>query len=129
MHQNEEMVRRFYAAFSSGDGEALTTLMAPDIVWSSPGNSQISGDHKGRDEVLALFGLCGELTQGNLSVELLSINVAADGTVVTVHRVKGERDGNSLDVLETETGTIEDGHIARVEEGYSNQAASDDFWA
>ena len=58
------------------------------------------------------------------------LEVQADGTVVTVHRVIAERDGRGkLDIRETETWTIEDGKVARVDEAASDLAASDSFWS
>ena len=32
-HPNEDLVRKGYAAFSSGDMEALATLLAPDLLY------------------------------------------------------------------------------------------------
>jgi len=47
-----------------------------------------------------------------------------------VHRLTAERDGRGkLDIRETETWTIEDGKVARVDEAASDLAASDSFWS
>src|SRR5437870_12004371 len=100
--QNEVLVRRVYEAFSAGDTSTLSQLFAPDIVWSVPGNSRISGEHKGQDAVLALFGLCGELSEGTLQVEPISITAQGDDRVIATHRVTAERARVRLDVTETE---------------------------
>jgi len=53
-HDNVDVVRRQYAAFTAGDVGALATLLSPDIVHHVPGSAVVSGDHKGRDAVLAM---------------------------------------------------------------------------
>ena len=128
-HPNEAVVRRLYTAFSAGDGEALASIFAPDVVWSTPGQSRITGEYKGLDEVLGLFALCGELTGGNLKVEPETVKAQGDTLVVSTHRVIAERDGKKLDVHETERVMVEDGRITRVDESVSDQAASDAFWS
>lgn len=129
-HPNEAIVRRFYAAFSTGDVAEFKEIMAPDIYWNTPGDSQISGEYKTLDDVLALFGKCGELTAGDLHVDLESIEVVGDHKLLSKHRVTGSRpDGRKLDLRETENVTIQGGKITRVEESVSDQAVSDAFWS
>jgi uncharacterized protein len=115
--QNEALVKRLYEAFATGDVAAMQEIFAPDIVWSSPGNSKISGEHKGQQAVFALFGFCAETTQGKLQVLPESIEATGPNSVVSTHRVVAERpDGRKLDIGETEHMTIENGRITRVEE-------------
>ncbi len=51
-HPNEELVRRGYEAFATGDMETLRELLDPEIVWHFPGRSVLAGDHRGPDAVL-----------------------------------------------------------------------------
>ena len=55
-HPNADLIRRAYAAFQQGDLDTVRSLFDADIVWHAPGNNQLSGDHSGVDNVLALFG-------------------------------------------------------------------------
>jgi uncharacterized protein (TIGR02246 family) len=128
-HPNEAVMRRLYTAFSAGDGEALAEILAPDIVWTTPGQSQIAGTYEGQDAVFKLFALCGELTEGTLVVTPESIKAMGDNTVVSVHRCTAHRaDGATLDIHETETVTVEGGRITRMVESVDKQAAADAFW-
>ena len=54
---NVALVKKGYAAFSSGDMETLLSLFAEDIAWTSPTveGSDFSGQCKGRAEVAAFF--------------------------------------------------------------------------
>ena len=55
-HPNEDRFRAGYAAFQTGDMEALANeYFTPDVVWHSPGRNPLSGDAKGLEEVLGNF--------------------------------------------------------------------------
>jgi ketosteroid isomerase-like protein len=41
--------------YSGGSDEGLRQILAPDIVWSVPGNNSISGTYRGIEEVLNYF--------------------------------------------------------------------------
>jgi len=124
---NEQLIRDGYDAFGAGDMEALSALMKPDVVHSVPGNNTLTGDYKGIDEVLGLYGKLFELTDGNMAVELKSVNVDGD-KVAAVHAVKAERDGKTLNSDTTLNFTIDSGKIARIDEKPHDQVAEDAFW-
>ena len=50
-HTNVALHRKVHEAFSRGDMDTLTEMIAEDVVWHSPGKSQISGDFRGREAV------------------------------------------------------------------------------
>jgi hypothetical protein len=123
----EDVVRRGYQAFSAGDMDTLRALMTPDVVQSVPGNNQTSGEHKGIDEVLGLYGRLFELSGGSLSVVLKT--VTADGDkVVAVHHAKAENGGRSLDTDETIVFSFSGDKISRLDETSADLAAEDAFW-
>jgi len=128
-HPNEELVRKGYQAFSEGDMDTLRSLFAPDAVHSATGNSPVSGDKNGVDNILAYYGELFERSGGTFNVELKTVTVQGDDTVVTTHRDNGQREGKTLDQDEDLTFTISDGKITRVVEDHSDQAAYDAFWA
>jgi len=127
---NETLIRSMYEAFSSGDVEAMSRLLAPDAIWSVGGNNPLAGDHKGQDDIFALFAKCGELSGGDMHLEVLDVKAEGNDRVVSTHRLKaGLPDGRKLDITETEEFTIEDGKITRVDESVSDAAANDAFWS
>jgi ketosteroid isomerase-like protein len=128
MSANEELVRRGYKAFTEGDMDTLKAIMTPDVVHRVPGNNQTSGDHKGIDDVLGMYGLIFELSNGTLNVELRSVEAEGDDGVVSTHRATAERDGKRLDVVETLRFTISGGKITEIDESTSDVAAEDAFW-
>jgi ketosteroid isomerase-like protein len=126
---NEQVVKDGYAAFSAGDMDALRDLMVPDMVHNVPGDNAISGEYKGIDNVLGLYGKLFELTDGTMSVTLNSTTAKGDDHVIAKHTGKAERNGKTLDSDATLDFTIKDGKIARIDESNDDQGAEDAFWA
>jgi len=54
-HPNAALHRKAHEAFSRGDMDALTEMIAEDTDWHSPGKSLISGDFHGREAVFGEF--------------------------------------------------------------------------
>jgi ketosteroid isomerase-like protein len=54
--RNIELTRKGYAAFNSGDIEAVMNLLADDVVWHVFGSGPLAGDHEGKQAVMELFG-------------------------------------------------------------------------
>lgn len=127
-HPNEDLVRRGYEAFSSGDMDTMARLMSADVVHRAPGNNLVSGEYKGQEEVFGYYGRLGELTDGTFRVALESVQAEGDDKVVSRHRNIGQRGGKSLDVGETLTFTVSDGKISSLDEKPDDQAAMDDFF-
>ena len=128
-HPNEELVRQGYKAFGEGDMDTLGSLFASDVVHAATGNTPLSGEYKGLDEVLGYYGKLFELSDGTFKAELKSVQVEGDDTVVATHHDSGQRAGKTLDQDETLTFTISDGKVTRLEEHHSDQAAYDAFWS
>lgn len=63
-----ELLDRLHAAqnelYRGGDDTALRALLAPDIVWTVPGQSGIAGTYEGTDAVFAYFGRRRDLAAG-----------------------------------------------------------------
>jgi ketosteroid isomerase-like protein len=52
MHPNERLLRREYDARAQRDDASLATLLTEAVVWHVPGRSAISGEYRGKDEVM-----------------------------------------------------------------------------
>ena len=123
----EDTVRRGYKAFGEGDMEALGSLYSPDVVQRQAGNNQTSGEYKGVDNVLGLYGQLFELSGGTFSVDLKSVKTQGD-KVVSVHHAKGKRESKTLDADETIEFTFSGDKISRLDVTSADQAAEDAFW-
>jgi uncharacterized protein len=109
-HPNEDLIRKGFDAFMAGDMATLNELFADDIVWHSPGRNPLSGDHRGKEAVFALFAKLGELTGGNFRLEIHDV-LANDEHVVVLARSTAERDGKRLDDNGVQVFHVRDGKV------------------
>lgn len=126
-HPNEDLVRRGYEAFAKGDMNTLSQIMTPDVVQTSPGNNQLSGEYKGQDEVFGYYGKLAEVSNGTFKAELESVRAEGDDKAVARHRNLGQRGDKSMNTMMTLTFTIRDGKVTSLAEAPDDQAAVDDF--
>jgi len=88
----ERVIRELYDARARRDWEAVRAAFAEDVVWHEPGEEDYSGDHRGRDVVIALLGRLLAFTQGSFRLVPEAVLNAADHSAVLV-RWSAERDG------------------------------------
>ncbi len=128
-HPNEELVGRLFAAMASGEPEALSSLLAEDVVWHVPGHNLVSRDYHGPAEVAAFAARVRELSGGSARPQLLGV-LANDGWAVALVRMFAEREGRKLDgSFQAWAYRIAEGKIAEfwflVEDRYQVDA----FWS
>jgi uncharacterized protein len=125
--RNIDLIRRGYAAFAARDIEAMRALLASDVVHTVPGNSALSGVHKGRDAVLAMYGRAYELSGGSLAIEPTLIQADEADRVLAAFRATAHRDGRLLDEVASVVFTITDGRVADIHEFRTDTRAQEEF--
>ena len=95
-HPNAARVRRVFAAFGK-DAMAISAALARDIVWRVPGHTVMSGEYRGRREVVEFLRRTGLETGGTYRGRLHTV-FADDGWAVAIYRATGSRNGIDLDV-------------------------------
>jgi ketosteroid isomerase-like protein len=107
-HLNEDLLRRGYAAFGAGDMETVFGLFADDMVWHNGGSNQLTGDYRGHDAIMGMFGKLLEVTGGTLRLDVHDIlaNDTHGAVLVTAH---AERDGQPMAVREVNVWHVHDG--------------------
>ncbi|HET6907858.1 MAG TPA: nuclear transport factor 2 family protein [Mycobacteriales bacterium] len=126
-HPNVELLRKGYAAYSTGDVGVLNDLFADDIVWHIAGRSQLSGDYHGRDQVFGFFGKLMELSGGTSKIEVHDV-LANDEHGVALVTGSGTRDGKSFSGLDVHTFHIRDGQVVEFWDSPVDQYEADAFW-
>ena len=127
-HPDVTLVRRGYAAFNSADIVTLTELIAEDATQHMVGDNLVSGEHKGRDAIFAMYARLGELTNGTYRAEIEQVFTDGDGTVVVVHRQTAQRDGKQLDNRQALIFTILDGKVVDLQDTSDDIAVDDAFY-
>jgi uncharacterized protein len=126
-HPNEELVRKGYKAFSTADMATLGELFADDIQWHTPGQNQLAGDFKGKDEVFAQFAKIAELTGGNFSLDIHAV-LADDEHAVALVVARGERDGKKIEDQQVHVFHVKGGKVTEFWGHPTDQRAVDAFW-
>jgi ketosteroid isomerase-like protein len=106
----ERVIRELYEARSRRDWDAVRAVFVEDVVWHEPGDEDYSGNHRGRDVVVALLGRLLAVTQGSFRLVPEAVLNAAEHSAVLV-RWSAERDGrrsegNEIAVYRFEGETI-----------------------
>lgn len=111
-HSNAELLERAFGAFGR-DALTVARTLAQDVVWRVPGDTVMSGEYSGRDDVLQFLRQTRVQSDNTYRTELRYV-VADDERAVAVYRARGERKGRTLDIDQALFCEIRDGLIADV---------------
>jgi ketosteroid isomerase-like protein len=111
-HPNAALVRRVFAAFGK-DPMAVSAAFSRDIVWRVPGTTVMSGEYRGRREVVEFLRRTGLETDGTYRSRLHTV-LADDDWAVAIYRASGRRNGIDLDVEQALVMRVADGLISDV---------------
>lgn len=127
-HPNATLLRKGYAAFGKGDMATLTDLFSEDVVWHLPGNNQLSGVHRGRDAVFAIFARTTQLSGGTFKIEVHDV-LANDEHAVALTRGAASREGRQLRSLDTDVYHMSNGKVTEFWSFPEDQRKTDEFWS
>jgi len=126
-HPNAELVERLFGGFRR-DPVSVARAFAPEAVWRVTGANPMTGEYRGRDEILRFLRQTAVLTGGTYRADLRY--VVADGDrAVAVYRASGERDGRTLDIDQALFCVIRDGLLAEITAVPFDATAFDAFWS
>ena len=109
-HPNLDLMRRGYAAYTSGDLQTIDQLFSDDVVWHVSGRSPISGDYTGKEQVFGFFGTLQELSGGTSRVEVHDL-LADDEHGVAIVTQSATRDGRTYEGRVTHVLHLRDGKV------------------
>ena len=124
---NAALVRRVYEAFNTGDLDALTGLLSPDVSFLQPGRSSVSGLYEVRDAVFGWFGALAAATDGTFRAELLDL-YPSDTQVVAVNRATGTRGDATLSADAALVFEVSDGVVTAITAHEKHQEEWDEFF-
>jgi uncharacterized protein len=125
-HPNAALVRRLFAAFGK-DPMAISAALGRDVVWRVPGHTVMSGEYRGRRDVVEFLRRTGLETGGTYSSSLHTV-FADDEWAVAIYRATGSRNGVDLDVDQALVIRIADGLLQDVT-AVPLDSAFERFWA
>jgi ketosteroid isomerase-like protein len=125
-HPNAQLIRRLFGAFGR-DAKQISAAMTRDVLWRVPGTTAMSGDYRGRRDVVDFLRRTGLETGGTYRSRLHTA-LADDDWGLAVYRATGVRNGVDLDVEQALVLRFEDGCITEVT-AVPLDSAFDAFWA
>jgi uncharacterized protein len=126
-HPNRDLIQRAYDAFGRGDIPSVLGIFDTAIRWHVPGQSALSGDYFGHEQVLGFFQKTMDLSEGTLRIELHDI-VASDTTVFVLCMVSATRSGQRAEFLEVHVWRIADGRAIEFREFQGDEYAETKFF-
>jgi ketosteroid isomerase-like protein len=127
-HPNVEMVRSAYAAFATGDLDAVLANLADDCIFHFGGEGPNSGDHQGRDAITAAIMGLFELTAGTQRLDVKSVYADDHHGAVVLHETATRPDGASLDMDEVHVLALRDGKLTHLWDLPTDPAVHDAFF-
>lgn len=114
------LVENLFAAINSRDLPTIVRALAPSVVWIQPGNSPVSGTHRGP---VALVKALGPLLGMQLHLEMKQLwQVQDDFVIVLSHVYLNGESADEIDLMRFNDGKlIEAQHIgdtAMLERGF-----------
>lgn len=126
-HSNAELLERAFDAFGR-DALTIARTLADEVVWRVPGNTVMSGEYRGREDVLRFLRQTRVQSDDTYRTELQYV-VADDERAIAVYRARGERKGRTLDIEQALFCEIRDGRIADVTAVPFDYPAFVAFWS
>ncbi len=127
-HPNAALLRKGHEAFSRGDRETLTEIIAEDTLWHIAGKSPIAGEYRGREAVFGFFDKIAELTGGTFKIEDHDF-LGSDEHAVALFKMTATREGKTLKANFCEVVHWREGQIVEDWGCAYDQYAFDDFWS
>jgi len=125
-HPNADLVRRLFGAFGH-DAKQISATFDRDVIWRVPGNTVMSGEYRGRRDVVDFLRRTGIETGGTYRSQLHTV-FADDDWGLAVYRASGARNGIDLDVDQALVFRFDDGAITEVI-AVPLDSAFDAFWS
>ena len=116
---NVDIVRNLYAAMAAGDGEAVSTIWSPDIVWNEAENYPYADQNPYVGPAAIFEGVFGRICVDidNFAPQMTDFIDGGD-RVVVLGRYTGtcRETGQPLDHQAVHVWTIEDGKITKFQQ-------------
>jgi ketosteroid isomerase-like protein len=125
---NSTIIRKAYDDFANGNIPAVLEAFDTSITWHVPGHSPLSGDYKGRDEVVGFFKHTLALCGGIFAIEVHHV-LAEEEVVVVLVTVKAERNGRSAAFPEVHVWRLANEKVTEFREFQGDEHTEDRFWS
>jgi ketosteroid isomerase-like protein len=128
MHPNERLLRQEYEARASSDDAVLADAFTDDVVWHVPGRSAISGDYRGKEQVMTYVRRRREIAQGTFKISVEGV-LANDENGLVIARGSAVLGGKTREWRAHGLYRFQAGQIAECWVLPEDQYLFDEIWA
>jgi len=127
-HPNADLLAAHLDALAGGDIAAAMSFYSDEVLFHYPGRNPLSGEYRGKDQVLGLMGKVMALTKGSFHPEVHDI-LASDNHVAALVTVRAVRDGRAVEWTSVDLFHIRDGKLSEHWVHEVDQDTVDRFWS
>jgi len=125
----KDVVQEMLTAYQAHNREKFMSFVHPDIVWIQPGDNQLSGVKKSKDELMQMGALMGKITGKTIRLaDVKYFDVTGNTVACLLHWKAAQPDGKELDILNIDVYTVEDSKVIQAKIFTENAAIEDQFW-
>jgi len=128
MHPNERLLRQEYEARARRDDQSLDKVLSEGIIWHVPGRSAISGEYRGKDEVMEYVRRRRELVDDTSEITVEDV-LANDHHGLVIASGKASRGGKVVEWRAHALYRFEGGRIAECWVLPEDQQLFDEIWS
>ncbi|MGH2675040.1 MAG: nuclear transport factor 2 family protein [Actinomycetota bacterium] len=110
-HPDEAVVRRFVEAMLARDVGSIADCFTDDVAFHIPGRNALSGDYRGKQEVLTRLFQHWEEAFAGLEIDVHDV-LADDDHVVVLSERRAFRGSRAVDMRAASIYHVRDGRIA-----------------
>ena len=115
--------------YAGGSGAALEQILAPDIIWTVPGENRIAGTYRGHEEVFSYFSRRRDLAGRTFQMKRRDVLVGEGDRVAALTDGQATIGGVEHDWSTVGLYVVRDGQIAACWLLPIDQTAFDAIWS
>lgn len=125
---NRRLVEGIYAAFGRWDLPAMFEAFDEKIFFHIPGRGPLTGDYRGRQELLGFFQRFMPMSGGTFRVHVEEL-LAGERRVLALVTESAERNGRKWSSPQVHAWTVEGGKATVFWQFQGDQQTEDAFWS
>lgn len=122
----QQTARRFLSVLGRPDESILREVVHPEVVWTFPGSSPISGEARGIERIMQR---ARTIAAHQVKVEILHATFSRAGDVSMILHNTGTKNGRPLDEYISAVFAFEGNRIVRLDTYLSDVAMADAYFS
>ncbi len=128
-HENLNIIDKFFQAYSRSDTNEIQQVFSENVKWIFPGQSSLSGEKVGIEEVISFFDKMGNIMgKANVEVKRLIIGASNDYVIECQQIRTNRKDGVNFNQDMCVLWSFKDGKIIQGKHFMSDQYEADTFF-